>query len=305
MHAATAIISDKQLGDITLLEPMCRLLASRDGSPCALFVKPGFRPLIELMSGAVWGHGHQNKFEQSWTTSWSSRAVIQSWRIPSRKKILLVNQPSRVRWWYKLAFDQVLINPQSYEYWAHYFWRVAGGLVEDFHPPQLLNPPDAWRHPDLPEGAYCLINPTAAWQNKFWLAGSWIEFIEGGGLPDSLPIVLTGGSSEFEKQHCEAIVKGCGRPLISLAGLTDMRQFLHALSRAVHVTCVDGSASHLAQAFGVPVVTLFGPSYHSLWHWPSPRHLRVSALEKETAEQAPMSAITVDRVISTARKLWP
>lgn len=298
------IISDKQLGDVTLLEPLTRLLAERDGEPVAMRVKEAFAPLIELMPHACVYRPEMGRLDSAWTTSWGSRACRESWGVRSRRKTLIINQNSRVRWWYRLIFNQVIKQSMGYEYWALYFWRAAGGEVLAFQPPKLMNPPDSWRHPELPEGKYSLINPTAAWDNKFWLPERWIEFLDGGGLPDSLPVVLTGGASEFEKQHCETIMKGCRRPLTSLAGRTDMRQFLHTLSRAELVVSVDGSASHLAQAFDVPVVTLFGPSYHSLWHWPTARHLRVSACEVETAEQAPMTEIAADRVITTARKLW-
>lgn len=299
-----AIISDKQLGDVTLLEPLSRLLAMRDGEPVAMRVKESFAPLVKLMPHAQVYSKQMGRMDSSWTTSWGSRACRESFRLRARRKTLFINQSSRLRWWHRLVFSEVIKRSMSYEYWALYFWKAAGGETVDFQPPKLLHPPDSWRHPDLPEGDYCLINPTAAWKNKFWLPERWIQFLEDGGLPETSPVVLTGGFSEFEMQHCEAIVKGCRRPLISLAGRTDMQQFLHALSRARLVSCVDGSASHLAQAFGLPVLTLFGPSYHSLWHWPSPIHLRVSACEKETSEQAPMSEITVDRVITKSQKLW-
>jgi ADP-heptose:LPS heptosyltransferase len=40
---------------------------------------------------------------------------------------------------------------------------------------------------------------------------------------------------------------------------------------------VDGSASHLAQAFKVPTLTLFGPVYEVKWHWPTSKHRVLSA----------------------------
>lgn len=54
-----ALVSSKQLGDVTLLEPMIRLLAEKSGNKVALFVKEAFQPLVELMPHAIWGPATQ------------------------------------------------------------------------------------------------------------------------------------------------------------------------------------------------------------------------------------------------------
>ena len=142
LNGACALISDKQLGDVTLLEPVTRLLAARSGRPCALHVKEAFQPLVGLMQQAVWGPDQRERAALSWTTSWSTRAAWTALRVPSRRRALLVNQPRHVRWWYRLIFREVRIEPIGREYWAKYYLihdavvmnRTDGALVRVLAP---------------------------------------------------------------------------------------------------------------------------------------------------------------------------
>lgn len=62
-----------------------------------------------------------------------------------------------------------------------------------------------------------------------------------------------------------------------LAGATSLREFLWLCASARLVVTVDGAASHLASAFGVPALTLFGPTPVVHWHRPSPRSVALVA----------------------------
>lgn len=294
-----ALVSDKQLGDVTLLEPAARLLAARSGQPCALHVNPAFRPLVDLMPHALWGP-QTGTAAVSWTTSWSTRAVWMSLRAAARKRCLLVNQQRHLRAWFPLLFREIKVEPIRREYWAHYFWRALGGAEAEFRSPRLNTPPEEWRHPRLPEGPFVLINPTAAWPSKFWSPESWAR-LAATGLAGGQPWVMTGGGSPAEREHCARITAQAPAGLVDLAGQTTLREYLHALSRARLVICVDGSASHLAQAFDVPVLTLFGPVFPPKWHWPTPRHRALSAFDFSTEKLPPASAVPVEAVLEELR----
>lgn len=296
-----AIVSDKQLGDVVLLEPVTRLLAGLSGQPCALDVKPSFEPLVQLMTQACWGPCSGRINDQSWTTSWSSRAVIRSRRVASRQRLLLCNRPDHVRWWYRFLFKRIVVEPIEGEYWAHYFWRAMGGDPALFRAPQLQKPPSSWAHSRLPEGPYVLLHPTASRPEKYWLPQAWQEVLSSA-LASGLPIVLTGGDSPAERAHCDALLADpkLAARCINLAGDTSLRQYLHAVSRASLLLCVDGSASHLAQAFGVQSLTLFGPVHPVKWHWPSLRHRVLSAYDYSSAvdqvrtEDIPVSVVQAE-----------
>jgi|JI6StandDraft_1071083.scaffolds.fasta_scaffold00857_7 ADP-heptose:LPS heptosyltransferase len=298
-----AIISDKQLGDVTLLEPLTRLLSARSGQPCALYVREAFRPLVELMSDAIWGPDTAVTHDEVWATSWSSKSVFRTWKTRAKRKCLLVIHANRSRWWYRLVFHQIRVETIIlFEHWAHYFWRVFGGLESAFSPSRLKAPPDSWRHPALPETPYCLINPTAAWPTKFWPVEAWANFLAS---PEARgrTWVMTGGTSPEEKEHCTAIAKMSPPGLINLAGETSMKQYLHALSRASAVICVDGSAAHLAQAMGVATLVIFGPVAPGKWHWPTPKNRSISAFDFSQERLPPTSAVPVDAVLQEWRSL--
>lgn len=299
MNQGAAIVSDKQLGDTLLLQPSAEFLARKLGKPTALYVREAFQPLVELMPGCCLETGKGCRYEQVWSTSWSSRAVWQAFRLRTKVRTLIANKPRHVRWWYRLLFHSIRLEPPSAEYWARYFWRVVSGLPEaDFVPPRLEAPPAVWRHGELPNNKFVLVNPTAAWQRKFWGTSQWAEFaVRLARLQPGLAIVIAGGGSEREIAHCQEIVNGItgSGPVVNLAGKTSLQQYLHALSAASAVACVDGAASHLAQAFGVPALTLFGPTHDGKWHWPTPQHVSLAARNyNATGTYGPASDIPVD-----------
>lgn len=299
----TAILSDKQLGDVTLLEPLTRLLSARDGRPCALFVRESFRPLVELMPSAVWGPDLKERPDELWATSWSSKAVLGALKTRAGRKKLLVIHANRIRWWYRLIFHEVKVEPIIlFEHWAHYFWRVFGGDDAAFASSRLNLPPEDWRHPELPHGRYCLINPTAAWPTKFWTVQAWKEFLDAGET-QGITWVMTGGTSEAEREHCTAIAAAAPAGLVNLAGRTSMKEYLHALGGAEAVVCVDGSAAHLAQAMGVATLVIFGPVAPGKWHWPTPRNRSVSAFDHSRERLPPTSAVPLSAVLDEWRQL--
>lgn len=305
MNAGAAIVSDKQLGDVLLLQPSAAFLAEKTGAPTALHVREAFRPLVDLMPGCCWGGGMPNRYAEVWCTSWSSKAVWQAFKLKSRKRLLLVNKERHLRWWYRFVFHTIRLEPPSAEYWARYFWRAVSGLSEkDFVPPSLKTPPSEWRHPELPQDRFIVINPTAAWERKFWGAEQWAEVIRRLSQESTAPIVIAGGGSEKELTHCQNIASASGVPVLNLAGKTSLQQYLHLLSAATQVLCIDGAASHLAQAFGIPTVTVFGPTHEGKWHWPTPRHA-VLAARQFNADQSfgPAAGVPVEAMWEAVRSL--
>lgn len=302
----TVIISDKQLGDVTLLEPLTRLLSKRDGAPVAMHVKDAFRPLIELMPHARWSQTKaKQRFTESLTVNWGSRAAKQTFMVPAKHKKLIINRTSQKRWWFRFVYDDIMLHPIKHEYWGHYFWRVVGGSHEvDFTGPKLTDPPDDWRHPETPNKPFFVINPTSAWENKSWTVKAWQEFIQKAECDPSVPWVMAGGSSKLERVHCDAISEQNARPLLDLSGKTTLKQYLHLLSRAKTVVSVDGAASHLAQAFDRPVLTLFGPTDERKWHLPTPRHHALCVRHfSSTSEFPPMSELRVSDVLASFHRL--
>lgn len=306
MSAGAAIVSDKQLGDVLLLQPSAHYLSEITGAPTALFVRDAFQPLVELMPGCVWGPAVKGRFQQVWTTSWSSRAVWQAFRLRAARRLLIVNKPRHIRWWYRLVFQEIKLESPTAEYWARYFWRVVSGQeIEKFVPPQLSRPPAEWAHAEWPNGEYILINPTAAWERKFWSVKQWAETLAMLEQAYALPVVIAGGGSAREIAHCAAIAEGGGSSVLNLAGKTSLKQYLHLLSSARLVLCIDGAASHIAQAFGVPTVTVFGPTHEGKWHWPTPKNQVLAARHfQDTPDFGPAAGVPTSAMAAAIKAVF-
>lgn len=299
MSTAAAIVSDKQLGDVLLLQPVASWLAVKTGLPTSMFVRDAFRPLVELMPDCIIGRESERTFSEVWCTSWGSEAVWWSFRLRTPMRRLIVNKTRHTRWWYRLLFHEIRLEAIRDEYWALYFWRVVSGSTrESFQPPRLSPPPADWRPIEVPDADYVLLNPTAAWPKKYWAVSHWVQLItEMRKNAPGLRIILSGGGSPPELEHCAAIMAGCPAEVVNLAGRTGLKQYLWLLSRARMVVCIDGAASHLAQAFGVPAVTLFGPTHDGKWHWPTPHHIALAS-RRFTADQkfGPAAGVPVEPV---------
>lgn len=306
----SAIVSNKQLGDVTLLEPLTRLMAARTGHPVALFVKDVFKPLIELMPHAVWGPDTDVCFDELLATDWGSKSAVRARKREARFKRLLCNRPDHIRWWYHLIYREIICKPHEpfeAEYWGLYFWRIMGGDTAHFESSRLNAPPAQWRHPQVPEQRFMVVVPTSAWPEKLWSEAQWSEVIKilGNRYGKSLRILMLGGMQEFEKSHCADIEASSDYHVVNLCGQTNLKQYLHALSQAEVVLSVDGSGSHLAQAFGRPTVTLFGITEDRLWHYATPQNICLAS-RHFTADGtvAPTDVIPVSAVIEAFDRVY-
>jgi heptosyltransferase-2 len=104
---------------------------------------------------------------------------------------------------------------------------------------------------------YALIAPTTADSAKRWNADGFAEVAKV--LSERYCIVFSGDKNDVE------LIKGIqqkmgGKPSLSLAGQTNLRQLGYFLSRSSLAITHDSGALHLASYFNVPTVALFGPT---------------------------------------------
>ena len=136
-----------------------------------------------------------------------------------------------------------------------------------------LELPEAWPVPDVARGA-TLIHPGAASAARRWPAERWAD-VARAERAAGRPVVVTGGPAELGAAAQIAERAGLGREAV-LAGRTDIRSLAAAVGVAGRVACGDTGVSHLATAFGVPSVTLFGPTPPALWGPPADRPQHVA-----------------------------
>jgi len=136
-----------------------------------------------------------------------------------------------------------------------------------------LRLPAAWPVPAVARGA-TLIHPGAASAARRWPAERWAA-VARAERAARRPVVLTGGPDERALATEIAVRAGLGLDSV-LAGCTDVTGLAAAVATAARVACGDTGVAHLAAAFGVPSVTLFGPTPPALWGPPADRPQHVA-----------------------------
>ncbi len=129
-----------------------------------------------------------------------------------------------------------------------------------------LKLPEGLSIPRLPQG-YVLLHPGTARAEKYWPADHWAALLKMLGAK-AVPAVMTGGTGAEELAHLAAI-RAAGGVFADLSGKLTLQQLAGVIAGAAGSVTVDTGAMHLASAFKVPQVALFGPT--NPWHW-APRH---------------------------------
>jgi ADP-heptose:LPS heptosyltransferase len=91
---------------------------------------------------------------------------------------------------------------------------------------------------------------------KRWPVAHWRELIAQ--LPDTLPIVLFGTANDLP--ITTAIAEGFGSRVENLAGRTNLTDYTARLAACRLLITNDTGGMHLANALGVPLIALFGPT---------------------------------------------
>ncbi len=158
--------------------------------------------------------------------------------------------------------------------------RKAGQLLEEagVAPPPLPSPSINHQSPIINHhSAYILVHPGTARPEKYWPADRWADVIQWCERHLQIPCLLAGSENGHEQSHLAAIKEAC--PSLAardLSGRLDLLT-LAALARSASlVLTVDSAPMHLAGAFGVPQIALFGPT--NPFHW-RPRHDRAIILQ--------------------------
>jgi heptosyltransferase-2 len=169
----------------------------------------------------------------------------------------------------------------------------------------------AWARELLGEGMPLVINPGAAYGSaKRWYPERFAEVGNRLAAEFGARIVLTGGPDETEIGRDIAAAMDVA-PL-NLIGKTSVRQMMAVLSLCRLVVTNDSGPMHVAAAFGVPIVAVFGPTDHTTTS-PLAENCRVIRKEVDCApcllRQCPtdhrcMEAISVEDVMAGVRELW-
>ncbi len=119
-----------------------------------------------------------------------------------------------------------------------------------------------WAREILKEGFWVAINPGAAYGSaKRWMPERFAAVADDLAREFGLQVALTGGPGEMEIGR--DIEKAMHVPALNLIGQTTVRQLMAVLSACRLVITNDSGPMHVAAAFDVPIVAVFGPTDHT------------------------------------------
>ena len=177
---------------------------------------------------------------------------------------------------------------------------------------QLALLPDEvqWAVDNMPRGRYAVINPGAAYGSaKRWIPERFAEVADQLADRYGLSIVLSGGPAEIEIGA--DIAKIMQTPHKNVIGKTSVRQMMAALAGSSLMITNDSGPMHVAAAFAVPMVAIFGPTDHTTTSpWGTRSQIVRHAVECSPCmlRQCPidhrcMQRVTVEDVLSAAAAL--
>lgn len=161
-------------------------------------------------------------------------------------------------------------------------------------------------------GKYIVLAPSASFVPKRWSIESFVSLGEKLLAETDLHIVVLAGPDDH---FCEAFNRIASPKLLNLQGKTTLRESMAILARAELSIGNDSGMNHIAEAYEVPVVTIFGPT-HPLFGF-APHGKKSSYLSKDlwckpcsTTGKSPcyrkehycMDLISVDEVMMKARE---
>ena len=119
-----------------------------------------------------------------------------------------------------------------------------------------------WAAQNMPRGRFVVINPGAAYGSaKRWIPERFAAVADELVNRYGLSVVLSGGPAEIEVG--EDIAMAMQAPCQNLIGKTNVRQLMALLAASSLMVTNDSGPMHVAAAFNVPMVAIFGPTDHT------------------------------------------
>jgi len=271
------------LGDVVMLIPLLRALReSRPDAQLTLIGKAAFAPLVEdfaladrfiplpSRSGGLLDEARY--FARFWRLrrsypdclllfTNSVRGDLEAWltRAPQRFGIARPGKPRPLlTHYYALPSDYDETQHHQLDLWAD-FLRRFGLKTPPIVSPLLTAHQRVRRQIEEPQPRPRPLGLICGSENapeKRWPIPHWVALIDA--LPREQPIRLFGTAKD--RALTDQIAARAARPVENLAGQTDLRTYCAALRECAALVSNDTGGMHLANALGVPLVALFGPT---------------------------------------------
>ncbi len=257
------------LGDVVMALPLLRALrASRPDAEITLIAKAPFLALLRdwqiadhLIALPPQGSGYFRFFRQLRTRypdnyllfTNSFRGDLEARLTGCRQRFGIVRPGKRrplLSHAYRVPTDFDESQHHQLELWTNFLTHFGLNAPADCTPLSTLNPHRS-TVPSLGLIAGSENNP-----EKRWPVSHWRTLIAQ--LPTDLPIVLFGTANDLP--ITTAIAEGFGPRVENLAGRTTLPDYCARLAACTLLVTNDTGGMHLANALGVPLLALFGPT---------------------------------------------
>lgn len=255
------------LGDVVMLLPLLRAIrVSRPDAEITLVSKPAFHPLLKkhdladhLVAIPAQGWGYFRHFWRMRTSypdcyllfTNSVRADIEAWltRTPQRFGLL---RPGK----YRPLLTHAFRLPDTFNEKEHHQLELWKQFLQHFG---LSEAPDTAPLAKPSSDGTTVIGIIAGSENnpeKRWPVSHWCNLIEK--LPANARVILFGTTTD--RAITDEISARVHRAVENLAGRTTLPEYCARLTSCTVLITNDTGGMHLANALGVPLIALFGPT---------------------------------------------
>lgn len=324
------VLQLKRIGDVILTTPALRALREAlPGARITLAVESACRELLPAIdcvdetlvynragcNGALWRHLLFHGFDVCLDFTGTDRSALFAVLSKARKRVAFESiQRSRGK---PVCYNSFVASSVREHHTIDHYMHMLRALDIAPPAPELALHVPAWAEKKARQllaesgiaaeenAPFVLVHPGTARPEKYWLPARWAEVINWCERELRLPCVLTGSAEAAEQRHISEIKAALAAPARDLSGQMDLLTLAALVKAARLALTVDSAAMHLAAAFRVPQLALFGPT--NPFHW-RPRHGRsVVLLASDPARPnpplaprqagAPMSALSTEHVI--------
>jgi heptosyltransferase-2 len=267
------VIAPQWIGDAVMSEPLLALLAARGEELCVAalpWVAPVYRamPQVREVIELPFAHGRldwaarrriaatlRGRFETAYVLPNSIKAALIPWfaGIPKR-----IGYRGEGRWG---LLNRQLPNPTGRPPMVAFYAALAGEPLRGDERPRLAFEPrvvnGAARGAGVEPDGYWAFAPGAEYgPAKCWPAGHYAELARRLHERDGLPVLLLGSGKEaaLAREIAEAAPGACR----VMAGETSLLDAMALIAGARGLVSNDSGLMHVAAAFGLPQVAVFG-----------------------------------------------
>jgi ADP-heptose:LPS heptosyltransferase len=293
----------KRIGDLILTMPA--LTAARQAFPAAEItigadaICEKLFPALTIVDDALvlrgktrnrpgWAKLLRQKFDVCLDFTGNDRSAFCTLLSKAPKRLTFASsRKSPVR---AMAYTTLVDSSVRDHHTIDHYCHLLRGLGIDSCGPLVLRLPDAARAKasTLCRAPYVVVHAGSARQEKLWMPDRWAAVVAHIREKHGLECVLTGGNDPHEREHLGQIERAAPRGMTNLAGKLSLLEFAALIGGARACLSCDTAAVHLAAAFEIPQIVLYGMT--NPFHW-RPRHAQALILSAAQPD-APLTEFT-------------